>query len=85
MTVIAVAQLAITVGDPDANLEAAAASAGARLVILPELSDSRCTTAPPWSPRRAWDAEKLVFTPGDGPPPVVDAGRPDDLLRPGIP
>jgi 5-aminopentanamidase len=46
MTVIAAAQLAIAVGDPDANLAAAAgavaaaASSGARLVVLPELSDS---------------------------------------------
>jgi 2,6-dihydroxypseudooxynicotine hydrolase len=45
-TLIAVAQLAITVGEPDANREAAAAAvaeaaaAGARLVVLPELSDS---------------------------------------------
>jgi 5-aminopentanamidase len=45
-TVIAVAQLALAVGDVDANREAAraaiaeAALAGARLVVLPELSDS---------------------------------------------
>jgi predicted amidohydrolase len=45
-TVVAVAQLAVTVGQPDANREAAraavaeAACAGARLVVLPELSDS---------------------------------------------
>src|SRR6202522_749411 len=45
-TVVAVAQLALTVGEPDANREAAraaiaeAALAGARLVVLPELSDS---------------------------------------------
>jgi predicted amidohydrolase len=44
--VIAVAQLALAVGEPDANREAAraaveeAARAGARLVVLPELSDS---------------------------------------------
>jgi 2,6-dihydroxypseudooxynicotine hydrolase len=44
--VIAVVQLPITVGEPDANREAAAtlvadaAAAGARLVVLPELSDS---------------------------------------------
>jgi predicted amidohydrolase len=44
--VIAVAQLALVVGEPDANREAAraavqeAARAGARLVVLPELSDS---------------------------------------------
>jgi len=45
-TQIAVAQLAITVAEPDANRQAAAeavaeaAAAGARLVVLPELSDS---------------------------------------------
>ncbi len=45
-TVIAVAQLAITIGEPDANRKAAAAAvteaaaAGARLVVLPELCDS---------------------------------------------
>ena len=45
-TVIAVAQLAITVAEPDANRQAAAdavaeaAAAGARLVVLPELCDS---------------------------------------------
>ena len=44
--VIAVAQLAITVGEPAANRQAAAAAvaeaaaAGARLVVLPELCDS---------------------------------------------
>jgi predicted amidohydrolase len=44
--VVAVAQLALTVGKPDANRQAAgaavaeAAAAGARLVVLPELSDS---------------------------------------------
>jgi predicted amidohydrolase len=44
--VVAVAQLALTVGEPDANRKAAraavaeAAAAGARLVVLPELSDS---------------------------------------------
>src|SRR5262252_2659304 len=44
--VVAVAQLALTVGEPDANRQAAtaavaeAAAAGARLVVLPELSDS---------------------------------------------
>ena len=43
---IAVAQLAITIGEPDANRQAAAgavaeaAAAGARLVVLPELCDS---------------------------------------------
>ena len=45
-TQIAVAQLAITVAEPDANRQAAAdavaeaAAAGARLVVLPELCDS---------------------------------------------
>src|ERR1700722_5480503 len=44
--VVAVAQLALTVGKPDANRQAAAAAvaeaaaAGARLVVLPELCDS---------------------------------------------
>lgn len=44
--VVAVAQLALAVGEPDANRQAAsaavaeAAAAGARLVVLPELSDS---------------------------------------------
>ena len=138
-TVIAVAQLAITVGEPDANRQAAAdavaeaAAAGARLVVLPELCDSgyvfdaaapaaeaRGLAAPAadsvtlrqWrslaaehglvivggfcelgadgrlynsaalvdasGPRAVyrkahlWDKEKLVFTPGDAPPPVVD-------------
>jgi 5-aminopentanamidase len=140
-TVIAVAQLAITVGEPEANRQAAAAAvgeaaaAGARLVVLPELSDSGyvfgdvavhaaaealglashaadSVTLRQWRSladahqlvivggfcelgadgrlynsaavvdasgtlavyRKAhlWDKEKLVFTPGDGPPPVVD-------------
>ena len=138
-TVIAVAQLAITVGEPDANRQAAAsavaeaAAAGARLVVLPELCDSgyvfdaadpaaeaRGLAAPAvgnvtllqWrslagqhdlvivggfcelgadgrlynsaalvdasGPRAVyrkahlWDKEKLVFTPGDAAPPVVD-------------
>ena len=139
--VIAVAQLAITVGEPDANRQAAAAAvaeaaaAGARLVVLPELCDSGyvfgdATTSPAaeaaglaapvddnatlreWGSLAAahrlliaggfcelgadgrlynsaalvdsdgiravyrkahlWDKEKLVFTPGDAPPPVVD-------------
>jgi 5-aminopentanamidase len=45
-TVVAVAQLALAVGEPDANRDAAraavaeAALAGARLVVLPELADS---------------------------------------------
>ena len=135
-TLIAVAQLAIAVGEPDANRQAAAgavaeaAGAGARLVVLPELCDSgyvfasadeaRGLASPAadndtlreWrslaqahrlvivggfcelgadgrlynsaalvdaSGTRAvyrkahlWDREKLVFTPGDAPPPVVD-------------
>jgi predicted amidohydrolase/dienelactone hydrolase len=139
--VIAVAQLAIAIGEPDANREAAAAAvataaaAGARLVVLPELCDSgyvfgdnaekafaeAASLASPvgdsvtlrhWrslaashdlvivggfcergddgrlhnsaamvdaSGTRAvyrkahlWDKEKLVFTPGDEHPPVVD-------------
>jgi predicted amidohydrolase/dienelactone hydrolase len=137
--VIAVAQIAITVGQPDVNRQAAAsavaeaAAAGARLVVLPELCDSgyvfddadpaveaRGLAAPAagsvtlrqWcslarqhrlvivggfcelgadgrlynsaalvdaSGTRAvyrkahlWDKEKLVFTPGDAVPPVVD-------------
>jgi predicted amidohydrolase/dienelactone hydrolase len=138
---IAVAQLAITIGEPDANRQAAAAAvaeaaaAGAGLVILPELCDSGyvfgadadqasaearslasraddSVTLRQWcalalahqvvivggfcelgadgrlynsaavvdaSGTRAvyrkahlWDKEKLVFTPGDAPPPVVD-------------
>jgi 5-aminopentanamidase len=135
-TVIAVAQLAIAVGEPDANRQAAAgavpqaAGAGARLVVLPELCDSGyvfdsaaearglaspaadSVTLRQWrslaqahrlvivggfcelgadgrlynsaalvdaSGTRAvyrkahlWDKEKLVFTPGDAPPPVVE-------------
>ena len=138
-TVIAVAQLAIAVGEPDANRQAAAsavaaaAEAGAWLVVLPELCDSGyvfdvaapaaearglaspaggSVTLRQWrslaarhrlvivggfcelgadgrlynsaalvdpSGTRAvyrkahlWDSEKLVFTPGDAPPPVVD-------------
>ncbi len=139
--VIAVAQLAITIGEPDANRQAAAAAvaeaaaAGARLVVLPELCDSGyvfgddaekafaeaeslaspaddSVTLRQWrslaaehdlvivggfcelgeggrlhnsaavvdaSGTRAvyrkahlWDKEKLVFTPGDEQPPVVD-------------
>jgi len=139
--VIAVAQLAITIGEPDANRQAAAtavaeaAAAGARLVVLPELCDSGYVfgddaekafaeaeslaspaddnaTLRQWrdlaaehdlvivggfcelgaggrlhnsaavvdaSGTRAvyrkahlWDKEKLVFTPGDEQPPVVD-------------
>jgi predicted amidohydrolase/dienelactone hydrolase len=140
-TVIAVAQLAITIGEPDANRKAAAAAvaeaaaAQARLVVLPELCDSgyvfgavtqaaRAEAGALASPaddsetlrqwhalaaehqlvivggfcergadgklynsaavvdssgtraiyRKAhlWDKEKLVFTPGDAPPPVID-------------
>jgi predicted amidohydrolase/dienelactone hydrolase len=141
LTVIAVAQLAITIGEPDANRKAAAAAvaeaaaAGARLVVLPELSDSGYVFGAVAGPARAeagalaapvddsdtlrqwhalaaehrlvivggfcerggdgrlynsaalvdesgtravyrkahlWDKEKLVFTPGDAPPPVLD-------------
>ena len=138
-TVVAVAQLAIAVAEPDANRRAAAAAvaeaaaAGARLVVLPELCDSgyvfdaadpaaeaRGLAAPAagnvtldqWQALAAqhglvivggfcelgadgrlynsaalvdasgtravyrkahlWDTEKLVFTPGDAAPPVVD-------------
>jgi 5-aminopentanamidase len=139
--VIAVAQLAIAIGEPDANRKAAAAAvaeaadAGAALVVLPELSDSGYVfgadrdrafaeasalaspaddseTLRQWHAlagqhdlvivggfcergadgrlynsaavvdasgtrvvyRKAhlWDQEKLVFTPGAAPPPVVD-------------
>jgi len=142
-TVVAVAQLALAVGEPDANRKAAAAAvteaagAGAGLVVLPELCDSGyvfgteastaqaearglaspAATSPTlegWrdlaathrlvivggfcelgsdgllynsaaivdeSGTRAvyrkahlWDKEKLVFTPGDAPPPVLDLG-----------
>jgi predicted amidohydrolase len=140
-TVIAVAQLAIAIGEPDANRKAAAAAvaeaaaAGAELVVLPELCDSGyvfgavasqaqaeagalasragdSVTLRQWQAladehrlvivggfcergadgrlynsaalvdasgtlavyRKAhlWDKEKLVFTPGDAPPPVVE-------------
>jgi 2,6-dihydroxypseudooxynicotine hydrolase len=140
-TVIAVAQLAIAIGEPDANRKAAAAAVneaaatGARLVVLPELCDSGyvfgavaaqaqaeagalaspaddSVTLRQWQALAAehrlvivggfcergadgrlfnsaavvdasgiravyrkahlWDKEKLVFTPGDAPPPVVD-------------
>ena len=139
--VIAVAQLAITVGEPDANRQAAAAAvaeaatSGARLVVLPELCDSGYVFGDAGTPPAAeaaglaapvddnatlrqwrslaaayglliaggfcelgadgrlynsaalvgsagtravyrkvhlWDKEKLVFTPGDAGPPVVD-------------
>lgn len=136
MTVVAVCQLALAVGEPSANRQsgaeavAAAAAAGAALIVLPELADSgyafagaeeaRALAAPAagnatlalWQDLAArheavivggfcelgaggrlynsaalvdaggvravyrkahlWDAEKLVFTPGDAPPPVVD-------------
>jgi predicted amidohydrolase len=139
--VIAVAQLAITVGEPEVNRQAAAsavaeaADAGARLVVLPELCDSGyvfgdvaeqavaealglaspagdSVTLRHWRSLaeahqlvivggfcelgadgrlynsaavvdssgtlalyrkvHLWDKEKLVFTPGDAPPPVLD-------------
>jgi 5-aminopentanamidase len=136
MTVVAVCQLGLAVGETGANRAAAAAAIeeaagrGAELVVLPELCDSgyvftdeaeaRALATPAansptlheWqalaaqhrtvivggfcelgedglvynsaaltSPdgvlavyRKAhlWDAEKLVFTPGDAPPPVID-------------
>ena len=141
LAVVAVAQLAITVGEPEANRQVAAdavaqaARAGAQLVVLPELCDSGyvfgdvarpaaaealglatsaadSVTLRQWcslagehqlviaggfcelgadgrlynsaavvdaSGTRAvyrkahlWDKEKLVFTPGDAPPAVVD-------------
>jgi predicted amidohydrolase/dienelactone hydrolase len=138
-TIIAVAQLAISVAEPDANRQAAAsavaeaAAMGARLVVLPELCDSGYVfdTADPAAEARGlaapaaesatlrqwqalaarhrlvivggfcelgadgrlynsaalvdgsgtravyrkahlWDNEKLVFTPGDAAPPVLD-------------
>ncbi len=135
MTVVAVCQLGLSVGDLDGNRAAAAAAVeeaaalGAGLVVLPELCDSgyvfagereaRSLASPAdgnatlgrWAVLAArhrtviaggfcelaadgtlrnsaalvggsgvlavyrkahlWDAEKLVFTPGDGPPPVV--------------
>jgi predicted amidohydrolase/dienelactone hydrolase len=142
-TVIAVAQVGIAIGEPDANREAAAAAvaeaaaAGARLVVLPELCDSGYVfgddaerasaeagalaspaddseslrqwhalaaehqlaivggfcergadgrlynsaavvdgsgTRAVYRKAHLWDQEKLVFTPGDAPPPVVDLG-----------
>jgi len=136
MTLVAVCQLGLAVGEMAANRAAAAAaigeaaSRGAELVVLPELCDSgyvfsgeaevRALAAPAadnptlreWQAlagrhattiaggfcelgedgllynsaamvggdgvlavyRKAhlWDAEKLVFTPGEAPPPVVD-------------
>jgi predicted amidohydrolase len=135
VTVIAVAQLSLAVGDTEGNLAAAAdavgqaAEAGAGLVVLPELCDSGYVFADPAEARglarpadrsptlrqwhdlarasqtvivggfcelgpdrqlfnsaalvdasgtravyrkaHLWDKEKQVFTPGDGPPPVV--------------
>jgi 5-aminopentanamidase len=135
VTVIAVAQLGLAVGDTDGNLAAAAAAAeqaaqaGAQLVVLPELCDSGyvfesaaearrlarpvadspalrqwrdlaaqhgivivggfCELAADGTLRNSaalvdaagpravyrkahlWDAEKLVFTPGDQPPPLI--------------
>ena len=136
MTVVAVCQLGLAVGEVESNRAAAAAAVaesaghGAELVVLPELCDSgyvftgeaeaRALATPAadsptlreWRAlagryrttiaggfcesgddglvynsaalvgpdgalavyRKAhlWDAEKLVFTPGDAPPPVVD-------------
>ena len=134
--IVAVAQLALAVGAPDANQNAAAgavaeaAAGGASLVVLPELCDSGYVFADAGEARRLasraddsptlrewrslaaahdlviaggfcelggdgklynsaalvdasgtravyrkahlWDAEKKVFVPGDGPPPVVE-------------
>jgi predicted amidohydrolase/dienelactone hydrolase len=134
--IVAVAQLGLAVGAPDANLKAAAdavaeaAAAGARLVVLPELCDSGYVFADAGEARglastadgspalrewrslaaghdlvvaggfcelggdgklynsaalvdasgtravyrkaHLWDAEKKVFAPGDGAPPVVE-------------
>jgi predicted amidohydrolase len=136
MTVVAVCQLGLAVGEVESNQAAAAAaiaesaSLGAELVVLPELCDSgyvftgeaeaRALATPAadsptlreWQALAArhrttivggfcelgedgliynsaafvssdgvlavyrkahlWDAEKLVFTPGDAPPPVLD-------------
>jgi 5-aminopentanamidase len=135
MTVIAVGQLSLAIGDTEGNLAAAAdavgqaAEADAGLVVLPELCDSGyvfadaaearglaspagdspalrqwhdlardnqtvivggfCELAPDgrlfnsaalvdasgtrvvYRKAHLWDKEKQVFTPGDGPPPVV--------------
>jgi predicted amidohydrolase len=135
MTLVAACQLALTVGDLDGNLAAGtaavgeAAAAGARLIVLPELSDTGYVFSGPGEARHLaapagdsrtlrcwqqlaaahsaviaggfcelaadgrlynsaavvdgsgvlalyrkahlWDAEKLVFTPGAAPPPVV--------------
>ncbi len=135
MTVIAVCQLSLAIGDTEGNLAAAAdaagqaAEAGAGLIVLPELCDSGyvfadaaearglaspagdskalrqwqdlarvsqavivggfCELAPDgrlfnsaalvdasgtrvvYRKAHLWDREKQVFTPGDGPPPVV--------------
>jgi predicted amidohydrolase len=135
MTVVAVCQLSLAVGDPGGNLAAAAAAikqaaaAGTGLVVLPELCDSGyvfesaaeartlaspagnspalqqwhelarqhgtvivggfCELGPDgqlfnsaalidatgiravYRKAHLWDREKLVFTPGDRPPPLV--------------
>jgi len=58
-TVIAVAQLAVVIGEPGTNAAAAAAAvaeaaaAGARLVVLPELCDSGYVFGTPTQPARA--------------------------------
>jgi predicted amidohydrolase len=58
-TVVAVAQLALAVGEPEANREAAraaaadAALAGARLLVLPELADSGYVFADAGEARRS--------------------------------
>lgn len=67
MTVVAVAQLELTVGDRDANHAAMvaaisrAAAEGARLVVLPELSDSGYVFTSPE------EARSLAFTADDSP------------------
>ena len=79
-TLIAVAQLAITVAEPDANRRAAAdavaeaAAAGARLVVLPELCDSGYVfdAADPAAEARAWPARRGQHHPAA----VARAGRP---------
>ena len=69
-TVIAVAQLAIVIGEPDANRKAAAAAvaeaaaAQARLVVLPELCDSGYVFGAAAGPARA-EACALA-SPADG-------------------
>src|ERR1700689_1334076 len=105
-TVIAVAQLAIAIGEPDANRKAAADAvadaapaddsetprqwpalagehqlvivggfcergADGRLFNSAALVDASGTRVV-YRKAHLWDQEKLVFTPGDAPPPVVE-------------